>query len=285
MDTAFSGLSLIIVVGALMALIMRLIGQPLIIGHIITGIIVGPALLHITKSQGTLTLFSDLGIALLLFIIGLGLNPRAIREVGRTAACVASVQVVVITILGTIAGKTLGLSGNEALFLGASLAISSTVIILKLLSDKREQARLYGKIAISVSLVQDLIAIVLVVVASAANPHHSVSIGSLFSLTLKALALGWVIYFVSSKLMLEFRNLISGSQEFLFLFAIAWGLGSAALFGKIGLSTEIGALLAGICMASLPYAQEVGARLRPLRDFFLIVFFISLGSNLSFSHI
>ena len=285
MDTAFSGLALIISIGAAVALIMRIIGQPLLIGYIITGILVGPAMLHVTKSQDTLTLFSDIGIALLLFIIGLGLNPKAIREVGRTASYVAITQVVVITFLGAVIGRAFGLTGNEALFLGASLAISSTVIILKLLSDKREQARLYGKIAISVSLVQDIIAIILVVVTSAATKSHTVSIGSLFTLTIKALVVGYLIYLVSYQVLTKFRNLISGSQEFLFLFAIAWGLGSAALFAKIGLSSEIGALLAGICMAPVAYSQEVAARLRPLRDFFLIVFFIALGSNLSFSHL
>lgn len=285
MDTAFYGLALIISIGAAVALIMRIIGQPLLIGYIITGILVGPALLHVAKSQETLTLFSDIGIALLLFIIGLGLNPRAIRDVSRTAGYVAVVQVAIITFLGILVGKAFGLSGNEPFFLGAALAISSTVIILKLLSDKKEQARLYGKIAISVSLVQDLIAIILVVITSAATKDHSISIGSLFALTFKALAVGFIIYLVSYQVLMKFRNLISGSQEFLFLFAIAWGLGAAALFGKIGLSSEIGALLAGICMAPVAYSQEVAARLRPLRDFFLIVFFIALGSNLSFSHL
>ena len=100
MDTVFPGLSLIIVIGAAIALAMRLLGQPLLIGHIITGILVGPAVLHVAKSPDTLTLFSDIGIALLLFIIGLGLNPRAVREVGRTAATVGLVQVGVITLLG-----------------------------------------------------------------------------------------------------------------------------------------------------------------------------------------
>lgn len=285
MDAAFSGLALIIAIGAGVALIMRLIGQPLLIGYIITGILVGPAMLHVAKSAETLTLFSDIGIALLLFIIGLGLNPRAIREVTRTASYVAVTQVAIITILGVIVGRALGLTGNESLFLGSALAISSTVIILKLLSDKREQARLYGKIAISTSLVQDLIAIILVVITSSATASHRVSIGSLFTLTIKALVVGWLIYLVSYQVLMKFRNIISGSQEFLFLFAIAWGLGSAALFAKIGLSFEIGALLAGICMAPVSYSQEVGARLRPLRDFFLIVFFIALGSNLSFSHL
>ena len=284
MDTVFSGLSLIIVIGAAMALIMRLINQPLIIGHILTGIIVGPAVLHVAKSPDTLALFSDLGIALLLFIIGLGLNPRVIKEVGRTASIVGGSQVLVVTLMGFLAAKFFGLGTTASLFLGFSLAISSTIIILKLISDKKEQGRLYGKIAVSVSLVQDIIAIAVVVFASATN-SQSVAFGSLVALLFKALFVGWLIYAISFKILPKFHHLIADSQEFLFLFAIAWGLGSAALFGKIGLSTEIGALLAGICLAPLPSAPEIGARLRPLRDFFLIVFFIALGSKLALSSV
>src|SRR5581483_1511474 len=284
MDTVFSGLSLIIVIAAAVALVMRLINQPMIIGYILTGIIVGPAVFHVTKSQDTLALFSDLGIALLLFIIGLGLNPQMLREVSKTASYVAVVQVGVITVLGYLFGSALGLSHNGAAFLGASLAFSSTIIILKILSDKREQARLYGKIAISVSLVQDMIAILLVVVTSAGHGSN-IAIGSTITLALKGGILGFVIYWASSRLLPQFHKLISGSQEFLFLFAIAWGLGAAALFQKIGLSSEIGALLAGICLASQPYAQEITSRLRPLRDFFVIVFFIALGANLNLHHI
>jgi Kef-type K+ transport system membrane component KefB/voltage-gated potassium channel Kch len=284
MDTVFAGLSLIIVIGAAVALLMRLIGQPLIIGHIITGIIVGPAVLHLIKSPDALALFSDLGIALLLFIIGLGLNPQIIKEVGKTATYVALFQVGAVTGLGWVIGTSLGLSSTSAAFLGASLAFSSTIIILKMLSDKREQSRLYGKIAISVSLVQDLVAIALVVLTSAGN-SDSLAIGSTITLAVKGGFLVFIIYWVSNQVMPLFHRFISGSQEFLFLFAIAWGLGSAALFQKIGLSSEIGALLAGICLATQPYAQEIAARLRPLRDFFVIVFFIALGANLNLNDI
>src|ERR1700679_2530397 len=110
MDNVFGGLSLVIVVAAAVAFVMRLIGQPQIIGYIFTGIIVGPAVFHIAKSPDTLALFSDLGIALLLFIIGLGLNPQMLKEVGRTAALVGSIQVGVITVLGWLVGTSLGLN-------------------------------------------------------------------------------------------------------------------------------------------------------------------------------
>ena len=282
MDSVFSGLSLILAVGTLMALAMRKIRQPMIIAYILTGVLVGPAVFNLITDQQTFKVFSDIGISLLLFIIGLGLNPRVIREVGRTATIVGVSQVATISLLGFLLGKAFGLNGNEALFLGVSLAISSTIIILKLISDKKEQGRLYAKIALSVSLVQDIIAISLVVATSSAS-GGSLRFGPLISLTIKALVIGYLIYSASTRLLPKFHNIIAGSQEFLFLFAIAWGLGAAALFQKIGLSSEIGALLAGICLAPLPSAQEISARLRPLRDFFLIIFFIALGSNLDFS--
>src|SRR5581483_2803459 len=108
MDTVFSGLSLIIVIAAAVALIMRLVGQPQIIGYIITGIVVGPAVFHVAKSPDTLALFSDLGIALLLFIIGLGLNPQIVKEVSKTAAYVGLIQVGFITALGWLVGVSMG---------------------------------------------------------------------------------------------------------------------------------------------------------------------------------
>lgn len=270
------------VVGALMGLVARLVRQPLIIAYILTGIIAGPAVLHLTKDQQTFRVFSDIGVALLLFIIGLGLNPRVIREVGRTATVVGLSQVVIITILGWLVGLGFGLSNTSAAFLGASLAFSSTIIILKLLSDKKEQGRLYGKISISISLVQDLVAIALVVMTSGGS-DQSLAIGSVLGLTVKGLLIALLMYWFTAFALPSLQKIISSSQEFLFLFAIAWGLGGASLFAKAGLSSEIGALLAGICLAAQPYSQEISSRLRPLRDFFLIVFFITLGAGLTFS--
>src|SRR3569833_3588460 len=122
MDNVFSGLSLVIAMAAAVAFLMRIVKQPLLIGYILTGILVGPAVFHLAKSPATLSLFSDIGIALLLFIIGLGLNPRSNKVVGRTATIVGVSQVAIVTILGWMVGRAFGLAGNGALFLGASFA-------------------------------------------------------------------------------------------------------------------------------------------------------------------
>ncbi|HUD10484.1 MAG TPA: cation:proton antiporter [Candidatus Saccharimonadales bacterium] len=284
-DTIFLELSLVIALAAGVALVMRLIRQPLIIGYILTGIIVGPSVLHLIKTPATITSFSDIGIALLLFIIGLGLNPRVIKEVGKVAAIIGVVQVGLTAVLGWAGATLLGAGKNEAILLGIAVSFSSTIIILKLLSDKKEQSRLYGKLAIGLLLVQDLIAMAALLWVSALQGGNGVSLHALEVLGFKGLAiviglfvLGWVV-------LPKLHKLIAGSSEFLFLFAIGYGFGAAALFAKIGASIEVGALLAGVSLASLPYTQEMSARLRPLRDFFVIVFFISLGTRLGFGNI
>lgn len=281
----FYGLSIILAVGTLVALLMRSLGQPLIIGHILTGIIVGPAVLHVLKSPDALSVFGDIGIALLLFIVGLGMNPRVVAEVGKTSTIVALAEVTVTAVAGWLVAVALGLNHTEAFFIGFGLAVNSTIVALKLLGDKKELGRLYGKLTIGTSLVEDVLAaVVLLLVASVKNGQW-LSIGMLGGLVVKGLLLGAVMYVVSMRLFPKLQRLIAGDQEFLYLFAIAWGLGSAALFAKAGFSLEIGALAAGIMLAPASYAQEIAARLRPLRDFFVIVFFIALGTELSFHDI
>ncbi len=282
-ETVFAELSLIIAIAAGVALVMRLLRQPLIIGHILTGVLVGPSVLHLVQSPETINVFSSIGIALLLFIIGLGLNPKVVREVGKVASVTGVVQVIFITLVGFGGGLVLGLTRTEALFFGVALAFSSTIIILKLLSDKKEQTRLYGKVTTGILLVQDIIAAVALLFITAKS-HGGITIHQLAWLVLKGSFIAVPLLIVGNFVLPRLHKFIAGSQEFLFLFAIGWGFGAAALFDQAGFSLEVGALLAGIALASLPYAQEISARLRPLRDFFIIVFFITLGTRLSFGH-
>lgn len=280
-DTIFAELSLVIAIAAAMALVMRLIRQPLIIGHIITGIIVGPSMLHLVKTPDTIETFSNIGIALLLFIIGLGLNPKVIKEVGKAASIIAVIQVGLTIALGWAASSLLGQGAHESILIGLALSFSSTIIILKLLSDKREQSRLYGKITIGLLIMQDLLAMVALLFVTAQHGQSGLSVHHLELLAIKGLAIVAGLFIVGFGILPRLQNLIAGSQESLFLFAIGWGFGAAALFDKAGGSLEVGALLAGVSLASLPYTQEMSARLRPLRDFFLVVFFISLGTQIS----
>jgi Kef-type K+ transport system membrane component KefB len=282
-ESVFSALSIVIVIASAMALFMRLIKQPLIIGHILTGIIVGPLVLHILKSASTIETFSNIGIALLLFIIGLGLNPKVIKEVGRVAALAGVIEVGIVAGVSILISQHLGLGYKQSIFLGIALSFSSTIIILKLLSDKKEQNRLYGKITIGILIIQDIIAIIALLFVTSQGHNSSISLSQLGWLAAKGLMAGVPLFLVGGFILPKLSKFVASSQEFLFLFAIGWGFGAAALFEGIGFSLEIGALLGGVALASLPFTQEISARLRPLRDFFIIVFFISLGSRLTFS--
>lgn len=280
MDTAtFTDLSIVIAIGVLISLFMRIIRQPMIIGYILTGIVVGPTVLHVIHGADSIEIFAQFGIALLLLIVGLGLNPRVIKEVGKIAALIGIGKVTIATLVGYGIGKFFGYSNLTALYIGLALSFSSTIIILKLLTDKKEQNRLYGKISVGFLLVEDLIAtmVLIGVSASAKGGLDVANVGWLF--TKLALLVGGLVL-MRMVILPKLNRFIANSQEFLFLFAVGWGLGIATLFSWAGFSLETGALLAGVTLASLPYAQEIGSRLKPLRDFFIVLFFISLGSHL-----
>lgn len=282
---AFNEIALIISVGTAVALAMRYMKQPLIIGHIITGIIVGPSVFDLIKTEETITVFASFGTVLLLFIIGLGLNPKIIKEVGRPATVAGMVQIGITSALGYMAGLALGFSSVEAALIGIALAFSSTIIILKLISDKKEQTRLYAKLSVGILLIQDIVATIALLFLSSSNSEEGLNAAALGVLGIKVAAAILIMWIVSEYVLPRFKHIISGSQEFLFLFALGWGLGIASLFERIGFSLEVGALLAGVGLATQTYTAEVSSRLRPLRDFFVVVFFISLGSQLVFDNL
>src|SRR6266496_3851087 len=151
--TIFIQLSLVIVAGAIVSLVMHLLRQPLIMGYILTGIAVGPNLLHLIREPQTFETFSNIGITLLLFIIGLGLNTSVIRRMGRVVLIAAFVQIVLTALISYGVAVMIGFSPTEALMIGTALTFSSTIIIIKLINDKREHTRLYAQITIGVLLI------------------------------------------------------------------------------------------------------------------------------------
>lgn len=278
----FTQLSVIIAIAAGISAIMRFFKQPLIIGYILTGILVGPVL-GLIKDASTLESFSKIGIALLLFIVGLGLNPRVIKELGKVSFVVGGLQVVVMSFIGTMIMLALGRDLQTAILIGVAISFSSTIVGLKLLSDKKEQTRLYGKLAIGILLVQDLLAtFALLGLSTRADGFSGADV---LLLILKGALIGVPLFIISNKLLPKLNKFVSGSTEFLFLFAIAWGFGVGALFETAGFSLEIGALIAGVCLASQTYSQEITSRLRPVRDFFIVIFFIFLGANIQLGDI
>jgi Kef-type K+ transport system membrane component KefB len=278
-SSIFAQLSLAIAVVTAVSILMRLLRQPLIVGYILTGILVGPSFLHLISDKATFEGFSSIGIALLLFIIGLGLNFDIIRKLGKTVLFVAGLEIGVMLILGFVVSRAMGMSSMDSLFIGAALTFSSTIIIVKVLNDKREQTRLYGQICIGILLVEDIAATIALLIVST-NNNGGISPEEVGLLAAKGLGLAVTLALVSTKVLPKLSKFVASSQELLFLFAVAWGFGIATIFSITGFSLEVGALFAGVSLAGLPYAQEIAARLKPLRDFFVVVFFIVLGEAL-----
>ena len=280
----FAELSLLIAIATVVAVIMRLLHQPLIIGHILTGLIVGPLVLGIVHSADTLTLLGEIGIAILLFTVGLDLNPQIIKQFGRVSLITGLGQVIFTSIAGYFVSLALGFSPVESFYISVALSFSSTIIIMKLIADKGDLDVLYAKISIGFLLVQDLIAVMLLLGVPLFSSGKLTFASSMEFVLSGALLISFVMltsrFFISRA-----STFISESQEFLFLFAIAWGIGIAALFQFFGFSLESGALIAGIALASLPSRLEISARLVPLRDFFIVMFFIFLGSQMQFGDV
>ena len=279
----FVELSILIAVATLMAVAMRLLKQPLIIGHILTGLIVGPFVFDLINSTETLRFMSEFGVAILLFTVGLHLNPSIVREFGRVSILTGLGQVTITGAAGYATMLLLGYEHLTAFYVGIALAFSSTIIIMKLIGDKGDLEVLYARIAIGFLLIQDIIAVFLLLgiplFASGASLEH------LARFLGAGIALVAFIYATSRFLLPRVNGFIEESREFLLLFAIMWGIGIAALFKEFGFSLESGALIAGVSLATIPSRHEISSRLSPLRDFFIIIFFIFLGAQLQLGSI
>jgi Kef-type K+ transport system membrane component KefB len=279
--SVFVELSILLVITTVIAVLVRFLKQPMIIGYILAGIVVGPYALNILHSTEELEVFSKVGIVLLLFIVGLHLNPKVIKEVGKISMLAGVGQVVFTSIVGFIIAILLGISKVAAIYVAIALTFSSTIIILKLLSDKKDLQKMYAKIAVGFLLVQDIIAsIILIAIAMANNPSDTDLLSAVNIVILKGAVLMVGLMVLGTYILPKVVKYVAGSQELLFIFSLAWGTGLASLFMLMGFSVEIGALVAGVSLSSTAYADEVASRMRPLRDFFIIMFFILLGSHM-----
>lgn len=278
-ETLFVQLSLVIALGAGIALIMRLLKQPLIIGHIMTGLIAGPAVFNLIKDESGFTVLSTLGVALLLFIVGLELSLKIVSRLSKVVFLTTFIQVTAVMFAGAAIARLLDFGKLESLIIGLCLAMSSTIIIVTLLQQKKELMRLFGQIAVGMLILQDLVATAAKITLSARSAGDSViEVGMLLG---RGVFFVILLYTVSRLILPRATKFLESSKELLFILSIGWALGIAALFAEIGFSMEVGALLAGMSLASLPFSHEVASRLRPMRDFFIIIFLITLGYSLA----
>lgn len=279
----FIEIGIILLVATVVSMIMKLLKQPLVVGYILSGILVGPYVFGVLHSTEQIELFSKIGITILLFIVGLSLRPDTIKETGKVSLITGIGQIIFTSVIGYLIMTLLGFDKITSLYGSVALTFSSTIIILKLLSDRGDLEKLYGKISIGFLLVQDLVATLLLVFIPFLGSfaiNGGVKGGVFVELFLKGVAISLFLYLISKYILPKLANYLAKSQELLFLFSVTWGIVLAGLFYKIGFSIEIGALIAGVTLSASNYSFEISSRMKSLRDFFIVLFFILLGSQL-----
>lgn len=285
MEQIFVHLAIILFMAFVVSYLFRAFKQPIIIGYIVAGILISPFIIEFGASKEIIDIFSKFGIAFLLFIVGLHLNPKVIKEVGTSSLLIGLGQIIFTFGLGfLISFKILGFNLVASIYIAIALAFSSTIIVMKFLSDKRQLDSFYGKISTGILIIQDLVAIGVLMFISSISSGNSFTFFAIKGL-LGGFSLILVLFLVGFFIFPKMTKEIAKSQELLFLFSICWCFIVAALFSYFGFSIEIGALIAGVVLSVSPYGTEISSKIRPLRDFFLIIFFIILGLTIQISNI
>ncbi|WP_143962512.1 cation:proton antiporter [Litoribacter populi] len=280
-ENPFYEFAIILFLAAVMGGLGQLLKQPLIVMFIALGILVGPAFLNVVKSEDNIHLLAEIGIVILLFIVGLKLDLRIINSIGKIALLTGLGQVLFTSLIGFFIGLALDFTYLHSFYIAVALTFSSTIIIVKLLSDKKEIDSLHGQIAIGFLIVQDIVVILVMIVLSAMGQSEGESFWDDMGQTLFAGAVLGLLTFIAMKFVIPRLSMfLAKSQELLTLFAIAWALAMAALGDVMGFSGEVGAFLAGVSLASSQFKDVISSRLISLRDFLLLFFFVNLGANL-----
>lgn len=284
-STVFYEVAALLALASAVGILSVTLRQPLIVGLIAIGVLAGPAALGIVRTAEPIELLAELGVALLLFLVGLKLDLHLIRTLGAVAVTTGLGQVVFTSFIGFAICLALGLDPITSVYVAVALTFSSTIIIVKLLSDKRELDSLHGRIALGFLIVQDLFVVIAIAVLSALGVGSTAKfpmtdvIFILGSLALLIAGLTVFIRFLADPLL----HRMAHAPELLVTFAIGWAALLGAVGDYLGLGKELGGLLAGVSLASSPYRETIASRLSGLRDFLLLFFFVSLGSHFDLS--
>lgn len=271
-------IGLVFVFAALVAFIARLIKQPLIPAYIIAGLILGPIGLSIIHDTTIIKSISEIGIIFLLFIVGMEMDLKSLRNIGWTTLIVGSVQVVLTFLLGYFTALNfLGFDGLNSIYAGLVLAFSSTMIVVKLLSDENELNTLHGRIIVGVLFLQDIFVILALTILMGTSTF---SFELVYPIILKFLGLLLIAFLLNRFVVKKVFGFAAKSQELLFLLSLAICFLFVFLAYLFGFSISIGAFIAGITIASLPYNLNIVAKISSLKDFFSVVFFVGLGLQL-----
>lgn len=277
----FIQIGTIIIAAAGFALAAKMLRLPPLLGYVAAGIVLGPLVSHYLPEENLLESANQIGIAILLFLVGLELDWSRLKPQFKPAVILGLIQIAGSFLVGLILGWVLHLPWITGIYLGLAVSFSSAVVVTKLLSEAKDLNSLHGRLAVSTLLIQDLLAIIVLVVISGIHASSNLNAweqGGL--LIVKGCAVITLSWSFAKYILPPLFQKIAKSAEVLFICSIAWCFIFALSMELLNYPLEIGAFLAGLTLAPLPYSLEILGRIRSLRDFFVIILFVTLGSKL-----
>jgi len=285
-------LAIILLAAAVAGFAARQTGQPTIIAYILTGVVVGPVVLGLVEVTELTETLSELGLAFLLFLLGIKMRLDEVKHILAPIAKISIPQMALVASVGIGISLALGFDLVESIIIGLAVMYSSTAVVIKMLTDLDETTTLHGKIDVGILLVQDIVVVIILAVLAAGRPESVAEIGTTLAIVLALVAAITVAALAASKYALPpvFRRIADNRQIF-FLVAISWAFLFVFVSEEINLflapfgveaylSIEMGAFLAGVAIAQLPYSKELQDRVNPLTDLFVMVFFASVALSL-----
>lgn len=280
MDSVFLQIGLVTIIASVLGIAARLLHQPIVLAYIAAGILLGGGGLHVITNADLTQDIASIGIVFLLFLVGLELDVGKIRKLGRVVLISGLLQMVLTFVLAFAIVNAVTGSATISFYLALATVFSSTAVVLKRLADRKEMSALFGKVSIGILLLQDMVAIICLMVISATG-KDTLSTLMVGVFLIKGFAFLFGTWLITRFLLGRLFRYIARSTELLFLTSVAWAFSFAMVADMLGFSKEIGAFMAGISLATLPYSLEIIGRVKPLKDFFLVIFFVVLGLEVS----
>lgn len=288
MDNIFIQLAVILGLSSVFGLITKLLKLPLVIAYLAVGLVLAATSAFDIHASNALSFLPEIGIAFMLFLVGMELDLRELRNLGKPILVSGLIQIFITAILGSIIANFFNFGTVESWYLGVGLSFSSTVVVVKLLADKRELTSLYGKLSLGILLLEDILAVFILLVLTSSPSIFELGLDQAFPLLMilfKALLVFGISVLVNKYLLTHLFNLVAESGELLFLTALAWCFVYISLAMILGFSVLIGAFLAGVALAASPYHLQIQGKIKPLRDFFVSLFFVYLGTQVNFDYL
>jgi len=275
-------LMIVLVTATVLAVVARKLRQPVLLAYIVTGLVLGPVMLGIVGETQTLTLMSELGLGFLLFLVGIEMNLEEISELLKPISIIAVGQTILQTLLAFVVPLALGFGFFETTIIALCTVFGATPVIVKILTEKDELQSLPGKLDVGVLVLQDIYLILIVALitsGSLTQPDQIlVTLGKIVGLIA---AIGVFSMFISRHILKDVFRRIADNRHAFFIHSVAWAFLLISISEFLGLSVEVGAFLAGLGLGQLPYREEIKERMRPLIDFFMVIFFSTLGLTLT----